>query len=1386
MRRLFGLLFSLFSSFCLAQVSVTIDLQPSGARAPVNVTGANCQAGQYLAPVQLTWTPGPACQVEVLPYGIAPGTRLALASWDDQSTTSAISIPVPASNLTRFARIGYEYQVTTEAQPPSAASVTPGGWFASGAKATVQATANPNQLFLYWAISSGCASVAKPQPLIIECQVDRPVTLAATFRATTAPIPGRYTVTAIPALSAMAGGALTASGAVAAYVERAGGRSVYLWQPEKPNSAMGLAAEIVSLSNRTATWVVRINDAGRLAYSVTPLYKMAIWTPSAPGSVTGTEANLADTSNLIAGYPGGFNRFGQIAAMLNSGSAGLWTPASAGGTGGTTFKDARFDAVQGLNDFGQVLSESPSGGSTPPLGFTVFTPTAANSAAGTFASVTPLGATSTSTHAINAGGMVAGTYCTTPVGMACQARAFLWQPSSPNTGTGAAIDIAPPPGFPGVSSIAVMNSAGDMAGSLVVNSYQTTPFLRTGGVFYDLNQIPGVPILSQALGLNDAGQILLTNGNSQGLLLLTPQPAAPPPGANAVPVTISASSPGIGFAVTGAGCQPGDYNAPSTLQWTPGASCQVRWLGVEFSGHSQRRVFTGWSDGPTANPRTFAVPVSATIYTASFSDEVYVTTVAEPPQGGTASGSGWYPVNSSVTIVAAAAPGYRFGYWENLTYLDGATTHVTVDSLHTNLRAFFALTTPLPYTYTVTTISGVGEGNGRLNNFGQIVSGRNGSAPNVMLWTPAQPNGTAGTITGLSGFAFEGRADPLPMLYLNDRGQFTATHPSLSAQLWSPSTPNGTQGAISTVSVPAGASPFTPRHINAYGQIFASMPSNQGFWTPTIANGATGSLNVLPGNHMYFYSANDRGQVLVDERNFANAVALFSPTRPNAAAGTFATINLPYPPLYWGGHAMNARGAVVVTATVVDNGGAANYRPLLWTPSVDNGTTGATQLLPIPAGFSGVSPLFLNNRNEVAGLAYSPNRNGPVPFVFTQGKMFAIEGVPGLPGGGWPLGFNDSGQLLLSSLQAGVLYLLTPQAGTGACPVTTSLLQETVGPAGGRVTISITSAASCTWSAAVSDPWLVPNGSTAGTGNGTLSVDVPGNSTGAARTGYVTINGTTFTIRQSLLPVVSFYPASLRIVVGANGVTGPQDVQIRTSGTGVVTGSAYTIYPPELKATLAQASLPGSMTVSFTKGATAPLSGVYQVTVGLNGADQPSLSLPVTIEVQPAGTATKPPFGSLDTPVVNAGALSGGVAVTGWAMDDIGVEKVEIWRDRVGNEQVYPNGKVYIGVGTFVQDARSDIEGLFPTLPQNRRAGWGYMMLSNVLPNPGGAPGNGTYTLEAIAVDREGNSASLGRRVITVNNGASKKPFGALDAPGAGATVSGSAYGSSGWVLTPR
>ncbi len=312
--------------------------------------------------------------------------------------------------------------------------------------------------------------------------------------------------------------------------------------------------------------------------------------------------------------------------------------------------------------------------------------------------------------------------------------------------------------------------------------------------------------------------------------------------------------------------------------------------------------------------------------------------------------------------------------------------------------------------------------------------------------------------------------------------------------------------------------------------------------------------------------------------------------------------------------------------------------------------------------------------------------------------------------------------------------------------------------------------------------WLSFSGAATGTGNGSLLIDVPPNTAGVARTSSVSINGTRFTIHQSILPFVSLYPSSLRIVVGASGATSPQDVQIRLSGAGPVSGTVNRIYPPELTATLAQASLPGVMTIAYNKGGSTPAPGTYQITISLTGADQPSVNLPVTLEVQPSGTPPKPPFGSFDTPANNSTNLAGGFAVTGWTLDDIGVDRVEIWRDRAGSEPVAGNGKVYVGIATFVPGARPDVEALYPSLPLNRRAGWGYMLLSNALPNGG----NGTYVLEAIAIDTQGNSASLGRKTVSVNNLASKKPFGAIDTPGQGATISGAAYLNSGWALTPK
>jgi hypothetical protein len=155
------------------------------------------------------------------------------------------------------------------------------------------------------------------------------------------------------------------------------------------------------------------------------------------------------------------------------------------------------------------------------------------------------------------------------------------------------------------------------------------------------------------------------------------------------------------------------------------------------------------------------------------------------------------------------------------------------------------------------------------------------------------------------------------------------------------------------------------------------------------------------------------------------------------------------------------------------------------------------------------------------------------------------------------------------------------------------------------------------------------------------------------------------------------------------------------------------------------------------------------------------------------------PFGTLDTPASGATGVAGAIPVTGWALDDKAVQGVQVWRQAVGAEGT---GEVFVGNGTFVQGARPDVAAAYPGYPNATRAGWGYMLLTNMLP----AGGNGTYTLHAYATDADGHRTLLGSRTIACANATATKPFGTIDTPGQGDTVSGSAYMVFGWALTPQ
>ncbi len=204
-----------------------------------------------------------------------------------------------------------------------------------------------------------------------------------------------------------------------------------------------------------------------------------------------------------------------------------------------------------------------------------------------------------------------------------------------------------------------------------------------------------------------------------------------------------------------------------------------------------------------------------------------------------------------------------------------------------------------------------------------------------------------------------------------------------------------------------------------------------------------------------------------------------------------------------------------------------------------------------------------------------------------------------------------------------------------------------------------------------------------------------------------------------------------------------------------------------------------SFSVALAAGPRAP--GPYTATVVISSSDPgyAPVTLTVAIRVASTGTSTAP-IGSFDTPAQNA-QVSGEVAVTGWAVDDIGIAGVEIYRTPAAGESASPNGLVLVGAATLVEGARPDVETIHSTLPLSGRAGWGYMLLTNMLPSGG----NGAVTLWAVARDYDGHTATLGSRLIEGRNSLAVLPFGTIDTPLQGQTVSGTIV-NFGWALAPQ
>jgi hypothetical protein len=249
--------------------------------------------------------------------------------------------------------------------------------------------------------------------------------------------------------------------------------------------------------------------------------------------------------------------------------------------------------------------------------------------------------------------------------------------------------------------------------------------------------------------------------------------------------------------------------------------------------------------------------------------------------------------------------------------------------------------------------------------------------------------------------------------------------------------------------------------------------------------------------------------------------------------------------------------------------------------------------------------------------------------------------------------------------------------------------------------------------------------------------------------------------------------------------TSPQNVFIYNAG---APGTAlnWIAAPGQSWISVSPASASGDKMMAVGVSSSGLQAGNYQgqVTVSDPAAFNSPLVISVNLKVMASGN-TQPPIGYWDTPVDGATQVRGQIPGTGWALDDVEVDRVEIWRRYEPEdppEAKNSEGLVFVGDALFVEGTRPNLETDPPynEYPYNYKGGWGYMLLTYGLARRG----NGTYVLHAFVWDVEGKRTDLGTKTITCDNDHAVKPFGTLDTPAPGMTFPHVMYGniSVSWV----
>jgi YD repeat-containing protein len=201
-------------------------------------------------------------------------------------------------------------------------------------------------------------------------------------------------------------------------------------------------------------------------------------------------------------------------------------------------------------------------------------------------------------------------------------------------------------------------------------------------------------------------------------------------------ITIQTTPPGLQFTI--------DSGTPQTLSLTPG-NHTIALAATQPGSAGTQYVFTSWTDGSTANPRTIAVTAAPATYTATFTVQYLLTTAVSPASAGSVAASpspaGYYNSGTSVQLTASANAGYQFSDWTG--GLSGSTNpqSIVMNAAESVTANFGTIGSTCSFTLTPTSASLPPTGTSTVetcpNNSGQPNCGVTPETPQSFTVTPS-------------------------------------------------------------------------------------------------------------------------------------------------------------------------------------------------------------------------------------------------------------------------------------------------------------------------------------------------------------------------------------------------------------------------------------------------------------------------------------------------------------------------------------------------------------------------------------------------------------------------------------------------------------------------